>query len=101
MRGPDRVRDLLAIRTAPGAPQPFRRVEPCRVLALDPALALDAEPAQYRVDQPLMRDEPARVGEVDAGRHGGMRRSAQEHQLRDTEPKNVVDEGRARRQRRI
>ena len=101
MRGPDRVRDLLAICAAPGAPQPFGRVEPRRVLALDPALALDAEPAQYRVDQPLMRDESPRMGEIDAGRHGGVRRGAQEQQLGDAESQDVVDKGRAGRQRRI
>ena len=41
------------------------------------------------------------MGEVDAGRHGGMRRRAQELQLGDAEPEDVLDDRRARGQRGI
>ena len=39
--------------------------------------------------------------EIDAGRDRGVRRRAQEQQLSDAEPQDVVDHRRARRQRRV
>ena len=40
--GGNRARDLVAIGAAPRPPQPFRRIEAGRILALDPAAAFDA-----------------------------------------------------------
>ena len=48
-----------------------------------------------------MRQEAARLRQIDAGRDRGMRRRAQEQQLRDAEPQHVVDDRGARRQRRV
>ncbi len=48
-----------------------------------------------------MREEAARLGEIDGGRDGGVRRGAQEEKLRNAEAQHVVNHGGTRRQRRI
>ncbi len=101
MGGGDGAGARLAIGARPGLPEPVRRVEPRRVLHLGEGGALGAQPAQHGVEQALMREEAARLGEVDSGRHRGVGRGAQEQQLRDAEAQHVVHDGRPRRQRRI
>ena len=76
MRGRDSACDILAVSSAPRPPQPFGRVEACGILALDPLRALDAEAAQYCVDETLMRQQPALMREIDARCDRGVRRGA-------------------------
>ncbi len=92
---------LLAIALRPGAPQPIRGVEPRRILLGDEACPFLAQPAQHGIDQPLMGEEAARFREIDGGGDGGVRRRAQEEQLRDTEPQHVMHHRSPRRQRGI
>ena len=101
MRLRNGARAIFSERIDPAAPQPVGRVEARRVLPLDPLCALDAEPPQHRVDQALVRQEPANMREIDACRHRGMRRRAQKQELRDADPQHVVDDRGARRQRGV
>lgn len=101
MRDGDGTGALLAIGAAPRLPQPVGGIEARRILPLDPAKAFEAQAAEHRIDQPLMRQKPPDLGEVDAGGDRGMRRRPQKQELSDTEPQDVLDDRGARRQRRV
>src|SRR5271170_1704894 len=90
---------FFAIAAAPRPPQPIRRIEPSGILTPDTIGALDAQPSQYSVDEPLVGDKTAAVGEIDTGRYGRVRRRPQKQELSDAEPQYVVDHRRAGRQR--
>src|SRR6266851_1748291 len=81
MRAGNQMADLLAIAARPRTPEPVGRVEARRVLRLGEAGTLGAQAPQHGVEQALVRKEATHLGEIDRGRHRGMRRRAQEEQL--------------------
>ncbi len=101
MRAGDGAGALFAIGAAPRLPQPIGSVEARGIVTCDAAGAFEAETAQHRIDQALVRQEPHDVSEVDAGGDRGMRRRPQEQELGDAEPQDVVNGCGARRQRGV
>ena len=90
MRLGDRPRLVLAIGRGPAVPQPFGRVQPRRVLALQQLAALGRQLAQHRVEHRDLAAEAA-GGEAHRLGHRGVRRGRQEQELGGTQPQQVGD----------
>ena len=86
----------LAVRLAPALPEPVRGIEAGRVERGD-RFPFAGGPAQHRVDEPAIGREPRPFGQGHGARHRRMGGRAEEGELAEAEPQQVLHRPAARR----